>query len=837
MLQYIPHVSILVALCYACYLFLLERETFYQLNRYVLLAGLMLAFSLPLWQIPAEWAIRIPISSAVTILGPVEDLASKADYSLNPPASESEQVAQTDIIATSEEATAATGFLQNLTWKKALIGIYLIGVFLFGINLLIQFFVLLFKIVRLPKIKDGRIWIVELAKDQAPFSFLNYVFINPEKYEWETYNQIIEHEKIHIRQRHTIDMVLAELLLIFQWFNPLAWRYKKAIENNLEYLTDKAMLDKGTPKEHYQINLLKVSVPQYPIGLAMNYNQSFLKKRVKMMNAKKSSVQTSWKYLLLLPLFGLAVLTLNAVQEPLNGPETGQAALQAFTESPEQDLQTQVIEEASPTVQNTPKEKVNAKSEAKSIKQKSFKGDLPVEMKGVWIAEIEGDQVCIKFDNSDRGRNNYWISHECFKRSDFSALPTQEGEFTLKRDAGTVVFTGKFDGNDGLGRYRFEASSSFPTYLKNQGISGTVKEEHLFHYFLADINQDYVSFLKRNGYDDMDTDQLRKLAIHDVDKGYIEAMAKAGYNDLDLDDLVKGRIHNVDPSYIKELQSIGFSKMEFEDLVKFSIHNVNAEDVRALANAGFKDLEPEQILKASIHNVEAAYVKELKDIGYNLNKIEDIVKFKIHNVDAELVKALQGAGYSNLSAEQVTKAAIHNVSPKYIKELRDVGYNLNSIEEIVKFKIHNVDADLVEALNQAGYKNLSAKQITSAAIHNVSPKYIQGIKAAGYTAADIDDLIKFKIHNVNVTFIESLKGLGYANMEPEQVRRAAIHNMDVSFIKGIKDLGFQNVSIDKLIELKIHNVSPDFIKRAQSKGHKDLSLEQYKKLKIHNLVN
>src|SRR4030095_13044662 len=86
------------------------------------------------------------------------------------------------------------------------------------------------------------------------------------KYEWETYNQILLHEKIHIRERHTIDLAIAELLLIFQWFNPFAWIYRREIESNLEFLTDdQLMQQKKVDKQRYQLSLVQVSAPHFPL--------------------------------------------------------------------------------------------------------------------------------------------------------------------------------------------------------------------------------------------------------------------------------------------------------------------------------------------------------------------------------------------------------------------------------------------------------------------------------------------------------------------------------------------------------------------------------------------
>lgn len=102
----------------------------------------------------------------------------------------------------------------------------------------------MYRAIHNPVIIDGQYRIVEVSGDKAPCSFGNTIFINPEKYEWETYNQILQHEKVHIRQRHTVDIIIAELMLIFQWFNPFAWIYRREMESNLEFLTDDELTQK-----------------------------------------------------------------------------------------------------------------------------------------------------------------------------------------------------------------------------------------------------------------------------------------------------------------------------------------------------------------------------------------------------------------------------------------------------------------------------------------------------------------------------------------------------------------------------------------------------------------
>lgn len=149
-----------------------------------------------------------------------------------------QQNTYTPAVESSQEKHAIT-LQQVKTW---LIYLYWFGVIVFGLNFLMQASILLYKAYSNPVIKDGKFRIAETSDDKAPCSFGNNIFINPAKYDWETYNQILLHEKIHIGQKHTLDLLLAEIVLIFQWFNPFAWLWRKELENNLEFLTDNKLL-------------------------------------------------------------------------------------------------------------------------------------------------------------------------------------------------------------------------------------------------------------------------------------------------------------------------------------------------------------------------------------------------------------------------------------------------------------------------------------------------------------------------------------------------------------------------------------------------------------------
>lgn len=211
-------------------------------------------------------------------------------------------------------STIETTGESNFSWATIVGILYLIGVVIFFLIFIIQVVILLTQRYNLNSFKTGKYTIVEMVKDSEPCSFLNYIYINPTKYDEETYDHIIKHEKAHIDQSHFVDKVIAELLIVLFWFNPSTWLLRKSISQNLEFLTDQSILNQGIQKDKYQMSLLKVSVSNRPLNLTASYNSSFLKSRINMMNSKNSSVVSAWKYLFIVPLFLLSAASLNAVQ-------------------------------------------------------------------------------------------------------------------------------------------------------------------------------------------------------------------------------------------------------------------------------------------------------------------------------------------------------------------------------------------------------------------------------------------------------------------------------------------------------------------------------------------
>jgi hypothetical protein len=156
-------------------------------------------------------------------------------------------------------------------------------------------------------IRDKAIRIYQVDRDITPFSFGNAIYINTQLHTEKEWEEIILHEYVHIRQYHTLDILVAEAVCILNWYNPFAWALRHSIRQNLEFIADQQVLDNGIDKKEYQYHLLKV-IGQSQYRLANNFNFSSLKKRIIMMNKIRSARLHLLRFLFLLPLLAVVLL-------------------------------------------------------------------------------------------------------------------------------------------------------------------------------------------------------------------------------------------------------------------------------------------------------------------------------------------------------------------------------------------------------------------------------------------------------------------------------------------------------------------------------------------------
>ena len=140
----------------------------------------------------------------------------------------------------------------------------------------------------------------------APFSWMNYIVISRKDLE-ENGREILIHEMAHIHHRHSVDLLVADICIFFQWFNPGAWLLKQELQNVHEYEADETVINEGVNAKEYQLLLIKKAVGTRLYSMANSFNHSKLKKRITMMLKEKSNPWARLKYLYVLPLAAIAV--------------------------------------------------------------------------------------------------------------------------------------------------------------------------------------------------------------------------------------------------------------------------------------------------------------------------------------------------------------------------------------------------------------------------------------------------------------------------------------------------------------------------------------------------
>ncbi|OXB10592.1 peptidase M56 [Flavobacterium plurextorum] len=266
---YIAKSTGLIVLFYCAYQALLRKETFFNSNRWFLLAGLITAVVLPLL-----------VYTKVIWVDPAPSF--NMDYS----PLQSSQITQETF---------------ELNWNYILLAVYAV-VFL---ALIVKFafdFYSLNTILKGRKIKQQADFkFIDIAENIAPFSYFDYIVYNSSMYNAQELENIIEHEKVHSEQNHTIDVLIARIFCIIFWFNPIMWLYKKAIVQNLEFIADKEAAKKISDKKAYQYTLLKITTHETCVAITNHFYQSLIKKRIVMLNKNQSKKRNSWKYYTVIP--------------------------------------------------------------------------------------------------------------------------------------------------------------------------------------------------------------------------------------------------------------------------------------------------------------------------------------------------------------------------------------------------------------------------------------------------------------------------------------------------------------------------------------------------------
>lgn len=271
-LYYLLEANLYLILFYGFYRLLLQNETFYSLNRYFLLASTFISFVLPVFQLgflkPSQYQYH-------------GDML----YEIPPPPMEPPS-----------SADISSSFAV-INWLYLF---YLLVAFFFALKLSFSIYKIIKIWLKAKKHTAGDITLVEVNGESTAFSFFNLLFIHPGLAHQPA---VLKHEMVHIKQKHSFDVLFFELVQIISWFNPVLYFIKKDIKLLHEYIADELTTSTDMHKHEYALFLIQNSfgLRAQPITNQI-FNQSILKRRINMLNKKRTASGARLRLLLVLPL-------------------------------------------------------------------------------------------------------------------------------------------------------------------------------------------------------------------------------------------------------------------------------------------------------------------------------------------------------------------------------------------------------------------------------------------------------------------------------------------------------------------------------------------------------
>ena len=385
---YILKSSVCLVLFYLFFRLLLSKETFHRFNRMALLGVLFFSLLIPCIKVTTRH--QVEVQQAVL------------------------SIEQLLLMAELEVTSANVGAVQEtpaISWVQIVLLVYLAGI-LFLVCRNIYSLICLFRLIhsgKHEKLEKG-VTLVVHNQEIAPFSWMKYIVISRKDLE-ENGREILIHEMAHIHHRHSVDLLVADICIFFQWFNPGAWLLKQELQNVHEYEADETVINEGVNAKEYQLLLIKKAVGTRLYSMANSFNHSKLKKRITMMLKEKSNPWARLKYLYVLPLAAIAVTAFARPEISEKVEEISAVKVNDLAEIVEKKSEENVVKELVDTTKNKVVV-VGYRTEKKDSVLTSGKKKVAISVQG--ISDEGKPLVIINGKESDREVVNA-LNPECIE--------------------------------------------------------------------------------------------------------------------------------------------------------------------------------------------------------------------------------------------------------------------------------------------------------------------------------------------------------------------------------------------------------------------------------------
>ena len=305
--------SLLLAIFVSLFMLFMSRETFHRLNRFVLLLVVAMSLLLPF----VNLGVKSPFDAVAELLSgqaasgetvsgiPVQGMATV-------------NIGELDIDTALTIPADEVSFIHSFDWMALIVVLYIFGIAVLLVRQLVVY-IQLARIIARSKRVDALQYGYEGIElrvhggEEKPFSWFGWVVVSESDLA-DGAREILTHEVAHARAFHSWDIVLADVVIMLQWFNPLAWIMKNQLKDIHEFEADEAVINSGVNAKQYQLLIIKKAVGSRLYSIANSFNHSLTKKRITMMCKEKSNRWSCAKALYILPVAAIATLSFSTVE-------------------------------------------------------------------------------------------------------------------------------------------------------------------------------------------------------------------------------------------------------------------------------------------------------------------------------------------------------------------------------------------------------------------------------------------------------------------------------------------------------------------------------------------
>lgn len=249
--------------------------------------------------------------------------------------------------------------------------------------------------------------------------------------------------------------------------------------------------------------------------------------------------------------------------------------------------------------------------------------------------------------------------------------PSENARFSLRGDAGTLLFEGRFVEGAGSGHFTFTPDAGYVEQMAQLGFRN-LRDSQLIVFASEGLPIQTLRDLRSMGHL-VKPSELDDIAVFHVTPAAIREFAALGLQNLTIRNVVSLRVGDVDTAYVRDLRALGFTDVNAHDIGQSAILGVTPEYIRQLRAAGVSGVSLRELRDLRVGKITAQKIEEFRVAGYPKLSARDLAAFGIHDVTAEYIESLRNAGYANIPARQLVEMRIHHVTPEYIRKMNGAG--------------------------------------------------------------------------------------------------------------------------------------------------------------------